>query len=90
MIAVRGNKEEVETFMISYSDAQTCNSYPNDIPLYLSLQLSSEADNRTCFSFSLLKIKDTEITVAMSDLDKIKSKGYLSVSLEFKASHKTI
>lgn len=67
--------------MISYSNEDTCNNYPIDIPLYLSLRLSSDTDDDTCFNFDLSQIEDVEITVAMSDIDKIKAKGYLAVNL---------
>lgn len=87
---MNGSESEVETFVISYSDEQTCNTYPIDIPMYLSLDLAGDGETNNCFIFTLLQLSDMEITVAMSELDKIQSRGYVSVNLKFKGAPQAI
>ncbi len=58
--------------------------YPINIPMYLKVDLS-EGYKGECYQYELYEIEDLEVTVAMSDLDKVKAKGMVVVTLIFSA-----
>lgn len=58
--------------------------------MYLEIRLAEDADGGDCFTYSLYELEDMEITVAMSDLDKIKAKGLITVFLDFKGSQQKL
>lgn len=76
--------------MISYSDDNICQTYPINFPLYIELDPADKDGDWECFQYTLYTLKDIEITIAMSEFDKIRTKDILNVNINFGDGDKII